>query len=87
MNEAGTVVNQPMPIAWRFRMASAFSVSEPKLLVPRSSSFMPLTFRSHSHPSARLVLPRGGRPTAFPLRSLRVLTPLSAVTASCQTFG
>ena len=29
MNEAGTVVNQPMPTAWRFRIASAFSVIEP----------------------------------------------------------
>ena len=38
---------------------------------------MPLTFSSHSQPSARLVLPRGGRPTALPLRSLRDLTPLS----------
>ena len=29
MNEAGTVVNQPMATAWRLRMASAFSVIEP----------------------------------------------------------
>ena len=41
MNEAGTVVNQPMATACRLRMASAFSVIEPKLWVPRSSSFIP----------------------------------------------
>ena len=29
MNEAGTVVNQPMATACRFRIASAFSVIEP----------------------------------------------------------
>ena len=29
MNDAGTVVVQPMAKAWRFRMASAFSVRDP----------------------------------------------------------
>src|SRR5678816_69681 len=59
MKLAGTVVYQPIATACRLRMASAFSVIEPKLLVPRSSSFMPDTLSRSSHPSARLVLPRG----------------------------